>query len=300
MKRDKKAILLSLMTTLSLMGCTPKVIEKIDENRETIVYDAFDIIKERTNSDPNELFMKALENIKRALEVKARRVGGATTPKFEEIVVTTPTPNEEYEIVEVKPAVTINPIDSFKPVYSFAYVKETSPIYDSYTDNKNEIMYIDMYQKVLIETSNDYFYSVKTEDGIVGYMNISNLEILPENYVEVDLSSQTVRVVDDYEEVLNCYVVTGAPGHDTNEGYTEILDKTYDRPLVGPTWNVDVNYFFPFNYSEEGFHDASWRDSFGGNIYTYNGSHGCVNMRRSDVEIMDEHVEVGTKVLVHK
>ena len=44
---------------------------------ETIVYDAFDIIKERTNSEPNEVFMKALENIKRALEVKARRVGGA-------------------------------------------------------------------------------------------------------------------------------------------------------------------------------------------------------------------------------
>ena len=44
---------------------------------ETIVYDAFDMIKEKTNSDPNELFMKALENIKPALEVKARRVGGA-------------------------------------------------------------------------------------------------------------------------------------------------------------------------------------------------------------------------------
>ena len=44
---------------------------------ETIVNDAFDIIKERTNSEPNEVFMKALENIKPALEVKARRVGGA-------------------------------------------------------------------------------------------------------------------------------------------------------------------------------------------------------------------------------
>ena len=44
---------------------------------ETIVYDAFDIIKDRTNNDPNEVFMKALENIKPALEVKARRVGGA-------------------------------------------------------------------------------------------------------------------------------------------------------------------------------------------------------------------------------
>jgi len=44
---------------------------------ETIVYDAFDMIKEKTNEDPNEVFMKALENIKPALEVKARRVGGA-------------------------------------------------------------------------------------------------------------------------------------------------------------------------------------------------------------------------------
>ena len=44
---------------------------------ETIVYDAFDMVKEKTNSDPNEVFVKALENIKPALEVKARRVGGA-------------------------------------------------------------------------------------------------------------------------------------------------------------------------------------------------------------------------------
>ena len=44
---------------------------------ETIVYDAFDMIKEKTNTEPNEVFDKALENIKPALEVKARRVGGA-------------------------------------------------------------------------------------------------------------------------------------------------------------------------------------------------------------------------------
>jgi len=44
---------------------------------EAIVYDAFDMVKEKTNSDPNEVFVKALENIKPALEVKARRVGGA-------------------------------------------------------------------------------------------------------------------------------------------------------------------------------------------------------------------------------
>ena len=44
---------------------------------ETIVYDAFNMVEEKTNSDPNEVFTKALENVKPALEVKARRVGGA-------------------------------------------------------------------------------------------------------------------------------------------------------------------------------------------------------------------------------
>ena len=44
---------------------------------QTILYDAFDIIKEKTNSEPMDVLNKALENIKPALEVKARRVGGA-------------------------------------------------------------------------------------------------------------------------------------------------------------------------------------------------------------------------------
>src|SRR5574344_543875 len=44
---------------------------------QTILYDAFDLVKEKTNQDPVEVFEKALENIKPALEVKSRRVGGA-------------------------------------------------------------------------------------------------------------------------------------------------------------------------------------------------------------------------------
>lgn len=44
---------------------------------QTILYDAFDIVKEKTGKDPMEVFAKAMENIKPALEVKSRRVGGA-------------------------------------------------------------------------------------------------------------------------------------------------------------------------------------------------------------------------------
>ena len=45
---------------------------------QKIVYDAFDIVKEKTGNDPLESFEKALENIMPVLEVKARRVGGST------------------------------------------------------------------------------------------------------------------------------------------------------------------------------------------------------------------------------
>ena len=45
---------------------------------QSIVYDAFDIIKEKEQKDPLEVFEAALENVMPVLEVKARRVGGAT------------------------------------------------------------------------------------------------------------------------------------------------------------------------------------------------------------------------------
>ena len=45
---------------------------------QKVVYGAFDQIKEKTEKDPIEVFNQAMENIMPSLEVKARRVGGAT------------------------------------------------------------------------------------------------------------------------------------------------------------------------------------------------------------------------------
>ena len=44
---------------------------------QKILYEAFDIIKEKTGEEPIDIYNKALENIKPALEVKSRRVGGS-------------------------------------------------------------------------------------------------------------------------------------------------------------------------------------------------------------------------------
>ena len=45
---------------------------------ESILYDAFDIIKQKTNESPVKIFEQALENVKPMIEVKSRRVGGST------------------------------------------------------------------------------------------------------------------------------------------------------------------------------------------------------------------------------
>ncbi len=45
---------------------------------ERIVYDAFDIMEKKTGQDPLKLFREAIDNVKPAVEVRSRRVGGAT------------------------------------------------------------------------------------------------------------------------------------------------------------------------------------------------------------------------------
>ena len=47
---------------------------------QTILYDAFEIVKKETGKEPMEVFNEALENIKPALEVKSRRIGGSNYP----------------------------------------------------------------------------------------------------------------------------------------------------------------------------------------------------------------------------
>lgn len=56
----------------NLMVCGKK------STAERILYGAFDIIQKKTGEDPLKVFKKSLENIRPILEVKSRRVGGAT------------------------------------------------------------------------------------------------------------------------------------------------------------------------------------------------------------------------------
>ena len=49
----------------------------LKQKAERVVYDAFDIIKEKLNTEPVEVFKKAIHNVEPSLEVRSRRVGGS-------------------------------------------------------------------------------------------------------------------------------------------------------------------------------------------------------------------------------
>lgn len=119
-------------------------------------------------------------------------------------------------------------------------------------------------------------------------------------YVEISLSNQQLFLYKDGQKILETNVVTGntSLGRGTPAGYYTIKNKTRDTVLRGVDYASHVNYWMPFN-GGIGLHDATWRSSFGGTIYQYDGSHGCVNMQLDAARITYENVSVGTPVILY-
>ena len=123
-------------------------------------------------------------------------------------------------------------------------------------------------------------------------------------YIEVDLTSQHVYFYKEGKVVWSSDCVSGKM---TKDRYTPsgvyLLDyKTTDRDLKGEklpngeySYVSHVDYWMPF-YGGYGFHDASWRSKFGGSIYNYSGSHGCINLPKSKAgtlyDLIDKEVPI--------
>lgn len=119
-------------------------------------------------------------------------------------------------------------------------------------------------------------------------------------YVEVDLTGQHVFVIKKGKKVLETDCVTGneSKGYNTPQGTYSITYKQRDATLVGETYRTPVDYWMPFN-GGIGLHDANWRSSFGGTLYKYSGSHGCVNLPPSVAAKVYDMVEKGMPVICY-
>lgn len=119
-------------------------------------------------------------------------------------------------------------------------------------------------------------------------------------YVEVSLNSQSLWCYVDGEVAVSCNIVSGnvSKGHATPKGIYGITYKETGHQMIGEDYDVWTDYWMPFN-GNVGLHDASWRSSFGGNRYLYQGSHGCINMPVWAAKAVYNLVEKGTPVIIY-
>lgn len=112
------------------------------------------------------------------------------------------------------------------------------------------------------------------------------------SYVEIDLGNQHLYLYIKGELKLESDLVSGnvSRGNTTPPGVFGLTYKTRNATLRGATYESHVGYWMPFN-GNIGMHDATWRSSFGGDIYLTDGSHGCVNLPYSKAEEIYSYME---------
>lgn len=118
-------------------------------------------------------------------------------------------------------------------------------------------------------------------------------------FLLVSIANQTVTGYKNGKAVLRSSVVTGKETADrrTRRGAFYIFARRSPAVLRGPGYASPVHTFSAFD-GGRGFHDAPWRSAFGGTIYRYSGSHGCVNMPRNAADKLYTNFGYGTPVMV--
>ena len=120
-----------------------------------------------------------------------------------------------------------------------------------------------------------------------------------DTYIEVDLTEQKMYYYVQGKKVIETPVVTGCTGkgNGTPAKACYIYFKQKNRVLRGEDYATPVDYWMAV-YGNIGIHDATWRRKFGGTIYKYSGSHGCVNTPYKEVQKLYELAEEGTPVMI--
>lgn len=133
-----------------------------------------------------------------------------------------------------------------------------------------------------------YYYNEEDKNDIGGF------------YAEVDLDKQHMYVYKNGRMVNHSDVVTGCVNKNraTPVGIYSIDYKQTPAVLKGDDYETKVTYWMPFN-GGVGFHDATWRGSFGKDIYITNGSHGCVNLPYTFAQELFNTIEEGMPVIVY-
>ena len=139
---------------------------------------------------------------------------------------------------------------------------------------------------------NGYF---RSNSGVNYYIGSS--------YIIVSLSQQSVWAYKGETMLVSTPVITGKPSANnaTPRGLFYIQPfKQSPSVLIGPDYASPVSFWIPFVGNMIGLHDSPWQThGYGGDIYLYYGSHGCVNTPYEAVRTLYYSYPVGTPVVVY-
>ena len=138
---------------------------------------------------------------------------------------------------------------------------------------------------------NPYYYARNGRDDLCG------------TYVECDLTRQHMWFYIDGQLIVESDFISGdiSKNHGTQVGVFPLAYKESPSILRGEDaedgYETKVQYWMPF-FEGQGLHDASWQPAFGGQIYQYNGSHGCINLPPSVAATVYENIRAGMAIVI--
>ena len=123
------------------------------------------------------------------------------------------------------------------------------------------------------------------------------------SYIIVSLSQQSVWAYKGETMLVSAPVITGKPSANnaTPRGLFYIQPfKQSPSVLIGADYASPVSFWIPFVGNMVGLHDSPWQThGYGGDVYLYYGSHGCVNTPYEAVRTLYYSYPVGTPVVVY-
>jgi hypothetical protein len=157
-----------------------------------------------------------------------------------------------------------------------------------------------------VESIDPIYYS----DGSFEYTGVESARTAKDDigktYIEIDLTYQHMWYYKKGKLKYECDIVSGQTtslARTTLEGVYKLWSKETNKRMKdsnadGEQWDTTCNYWNNVSLCGIGMHDSTWRGAFGGTIYQWNGSHGCINMPYEGAQYVYENVDLGTPVVM--
>ena len=209
----------------------------------------------------------------------------------------------KVEVVDkIPPELTINSDAEVYANLNETYAEPTYTAIDNYDGDITSNVIVDNNLDLSQEGEYTEKFTVTDASGNKAEKEIKIIvrEKSKNTYISVSISNQYLVYYQMGKLVLETPVVTGNYGN-TPYGTYSVRGKAANVTLKGPPedpYESFVYYWIPFISSTHGMHDATWRSDFGGDIYTYDPSHGCINMPLDKARDLYYMVEIGTPVYI--